>query len=136
MKGASPGTISVVRPTLAFGAFARREGPLVSARGGGCTLPDDTQVQSGDILPAVTVLINPRDADGRGCFRSLFLQDSISSSLIGETPRLNAFRFRYRQARKRTKETRRMPIDPRIVDRTMTKVFCGADELLEDVASI
>lgn len=123
MKGASPGTTSVVSPTRALGAFARREGPLVCARGGDCTFPDDAQDHSGDIRPFDMVLMIPRAGDVKGCLRSLFLQDSISSSLIGDTPRLKCFRFRIRQMRNTTNTTRMIAIDPRIVDKTMTKVW-------------
>ena len=127
MKATAPGTVSSVRPARALGALARKEVLLgIIAGGGECTFVGDAvHVQSGDVASPIEpppLCLAPRDVDGMGCFRSVFRHDSISSSFIGETPRLNARRLRYRQIRNKTKTTKTRPIEPRTEDKTITKV--------------
>lgn len=56
-------------------------------------------------------------------FFSVPLHDSISSSLIGVTPRLDNLRRLHRPMRKNAKVLRSNAIDPRTIERTMVRVL-------------
>ena len=96
MKGTAPGTVSSVRPALAFGALARKDGVsgTIDAELGvaGCT----AEVEVGHIHPGVcasptvfaSCVTDGWVEYGTACFCSELVprQEAISSSLIGDAP--------------------------------------------------
>lgn len=100
MKGSAPGNASSVKPNLAFGALATSEsGSGYAISEGESDILADTvrmdvgeaaHVQAGECIGSedTSRIAGPWLGGGMGSFsRPLFRQDSISSSLIGDTPR-------------------------------------------------
>jgi hypothetical protein len=137
--GSAPGTVSVVSPKRALGMVATIEGPLLRVGGGDCIdcAAEKLHPQSGDtgVGPAprsdsgesgisVPVRLNSteRVLTVRGVFFSVLRHESISSSLIGVTPRFFILRWRHRPNKKKARVQRIKTIDPSTTERTMTSV--------------
>ena len=133
INGTAPGTVSSVSPTLEFGALAMKSGCGIIAAGG-CWIGEVFHVQGleGDCLRAMESMLSPRGVWGVVaprvglCFCSL--HDSISSSLIGVTPRWSRngdLPLLYLYVRHIAREMSIRPTDPRTVVRIIIRFLCA-----------
>jgi hypothetical protein len=130
-NGASPGTISSVRPSLAFGALPNAEGGRF-----GCTILECAEYapHRGACPKAIESMLTSRVIIERGsegecaCLASwlVFRHDWISSSFMGLAPRLlkGAMPLRQRHMRRIETPKIKIPTTPRTAERMIIRSRC------------